>query len=166
MLQHVPRQIALNQAGIPAIGGQQSLHPVGSGISRLLRQLPAVLAFHRTQQSSQIVQHPAARLRPPEPSGNALVYSFYTLCPSGHFRHIIPMLCHSLTSSTLNCLNSTRSYSATVVLGSNTRNATHSSIDPKPKPRWDVHLQYIGDWAGILEEIPRPLIAGGCGSGP
>ena len=37
---------------------------------------------------------------------------------------------------------------------------------PKPKPRWDVHLQYIGDWAGILAEILRPLIAGRCGSGP
>ncbi len=37
---------------------------------------------------------------------------------------------------------------------------------PKPKPRWDVHLQYIGDWAGMLAEILRPLIAGGCGSGP
>ena len=36
----------------------------------------------------------------------------------------------------------------------------------KPKPRWDVHLQYIGDWAGILAEILRPLIAGRCGSGP
>ena len=34
----------------------------------------------------------------------------------------------------------------------------------KPKPRWDVHLQYIGDWAGILAEILRPLIAGRCGS--
>ncbi len=36
----------------------------------------------------------------------------------------------------------------------------------KPKPRWDVHLQYIGDWAGILAEILRPLIAGRFGSGP
>ena len=39
-------------------------------------------------------------------------------------------------------------------------------VAPKPKPRWDVHLQYIGDWAGILAEILRPLIAGRCGSGP
>ena len=30
----------------------------------------------------------------------------------------------------------------------------------KPKPRWDVHLRYVGDWAGILAEILRPLIAG------
>ena len=36
----------------------------------------------------------------------------------------------------------------------------------KPKPRWDVHLQYIGDWAGILAESLRPLIAGRCGSVP
>ena len=35
---------------------------------------------------------------------------------------------------------------------------------PKLKPRWDVHLRYIGDWAGILAEILRPLIAGWCGS--
>ena len=35
---------------------------------------------------------------------------------------------------------------------------------PKPKPRWDVHLRYIGDRAVILAEILRPLIAGWCGS--
>ncbi len=40
------------------------------------------------------------------------------------------------------------------------------AVTTKPKPRWDVHLQYIGDWAGILAEILRPLIVGRCGSGP
>ena len=39
-----------------------------------------------------------------------------------------------------------------------------NSNDPKPKPRWDVHLRYIGDRAVILAEILRPLIAGWCGS--
>ena len=42
---------------------------------------------------------------------------------------------------------------------------SHTGLVTKPKPRWDVHLQYIGDWAGILAEILRPLIARRCGSG-
>ena len=41
---------------------------------------------------------------------------------------------------------------------------TQSCIPTKPKPRWDVHLRYIGDRAVILAEILRPLIAGWCGS--
>ena len=35
----------------------------------------------------------------------------------------------------------------------------------KPKPRWDVHLPWVGIGAGIPAEIFRPLIAGWCGSG-
>ena len=34
----------------------------------------------------------------------------------------------------------------------------------KPKPRWDVHLLDIGNQAGGLALVPRPLIAGLYGS--
>ena len=37
--------------------------------------------------------------------------------------------------------------------------------EPKPKPRWDVHLPEVGDRAGSLAGGIRPLIAGPCGSG-
>ena len=33
----------------------------------------------------------------------------------------------------------------------------------KPKPKWDVHLRYIGGRAWILAETFRPWIAGRCG---
>ena len=101
MLYHVPGQIAPDQVGIPLIGGQKALHPIGSGVAGPFRQLPAILALHRTQQSPKIVQHPAARLRPPEPSRNALVHLFNTLGPPGHLRHLINTDNHRLTSALL-----------------------------------------------------------------
>ena len=109
MLNHVSRRIVANQIGIPPVGGEQALHPVGRGAASLLRQLPAVLALHRTQQSSKIVQNPPPGLLPPEPPRDAPVYLINAVCPPAHFRHFIPMTCHSLTSSTLNCPDSTRS---------------------------------------------------------
>ena len=36
--------------------------------------------------------------------------------------------------------------------------------EPKSKPRWDVHLRYIGNRAASLAGVLRPLIAGRCGS--
>ena len=53
MLHHVVPEIVANQVGVPDVGGQQVLHPIGGGVPRLLRQLPAVLAFHGTEQPPQ-----------------------------------------------------------------------------------------------------------------
>ena len=88
MLHHVVPEIVANQVGVPDVGGQQALHPIGGGVPRLLRQLPAVLAFHGTEQPSQVVQRPPTRLGTPESSRNALVYPFDSLGPTGHLRHI------------------------------------------------------------------------------
>ena len=68
---------------------------------------PAILSFHRTQQSSQIVQYPATRLRSPERSRDAPVQLLVALGPTGHLLHFIPMPCHTLTSPRLNRRNST-----------------------------------------------------------
>ena len=48
VLHYVALQVITDQAGVPLVGGQQALHPIGSGVARLLCQLPAVLALHRT----------------------------------------------------------------------------------------------------------------------
>ena len=117
VLHNVTGQIVTNQVGVPPVGGQQVLHPVGSGVPRLLRQLPAVLAFHGTEQPPQVVQRPPTRLGTPESSRNALVYPFDSLGPTGHLRHIFYHAYHRLTSPALDCLDSTRLCSATVVLG-------------------------------------------------
>ena len=62
---------------------QQALHPIGSGIARLLRQLPAVLPLHEAQQSSQVVQNPPARLGTPEPPRDAQNAPFRCPQPTG-----------------------------------------------------------------------------------
>ena len=121
MLHHVVPEIVANQVGVPDVGGQQVLHPIGGGVPRLLRQLPAVLAFHGTEQPPQVVQRPPTRLGTPESSRNALVYPFDSLGPTGHLRHIFYHTYHRLTSPALDCLDSTRLCSATVVLGTTRR---------------------------------------------
>ena len=107
MLHHVVPEIIPNQVRVPPVVVKQVLHPVGGGIPSLFRQLPAVLALHRTEQPSQICQSPAARLRPPEPPGDALVYLFYAIAPPGHFLHLISPNNHHVTSSLTDCPNST-----------------------------------------------------------
>ena len=99
MLHNVVPEIIAHQVGVPTVAVQQPLHPVGSGVARLLRQLPAVLALDRTDQSPQIVQHPPARLRTPEPSGNADVNLFNSFGPPGYFRQFLLTCCHHHTSS-------------------------------------------------------------------
>src|SRR5579859_7729621 len=44
--------------------GEQALHTVGSGFSGLLSQLPAIFAFHATQNTLNKTQHPLKRFRP------------------------------------------------------------------------------------------------------
>ena len=87
-------------------------------IRSIRRQLPAVLAFHGTEQPSQVVQRPPTRLGTPESSRNALVHPFDSLGPTGHLCHIFYHTYHRLTSPALDCLDSTRLCSATVVLDS------------------------------------------------
>jgi hypothetical protein len=50
--------------GIPAHAGKEILHPVRRRVTRVLSQLPAVLALHRSKQALQIGPHPTARLDP------------------------------------------------------------------------------------------------------
>ena len=64
-----------------------------------------------------VVQRPPTRLGTPESSRNALVHPFDSLGPTGHLRHIFYHTYHRLTSPALDCLDSTRLCSATVVLG-------------------------------------------------
>ena len=104
MLHHVVPEVIANQVRIPAIGGQQALHPVGCGIPRLLRQLPPVLALDRADQSPQVVQYPPARLRAPEPSGNAGMNLLNPFGPAGHFRQFLFTRRHRRTPSPDNSL--------------------------------------------------------------
>ena len=100
MLHHVVPQVIANQVGIPDVGGQQSLHPVGRGVARLLRQLPPVLALYRRKQSLQIVQRPSPGFRTVKPSGNTPMDSFDTCGTPGHLCHLVLVRCHHLTSPT------------------------------------------------------------------
>ena len=93
-----------------------------------------------------VVQRPPTRLGTPESSRNALVYPFDSLGPTGHLRHIFYHTYHRLTSPALDCLDSTRLCSATVVLGglsgdafifvtpSNEDSHKWSGDDPVPPP--------------------------------
>ena len=146
MLHHVVPEIVANQVGVPDVGGQQVLHPIGGGVPRLLRQLPAVLAFHGTEQPPQVVQRPPTRLGTPESSRNALVYPFDSPGPTGHLRHIFYHTYHRLTSPALDCLDSTRLCSATVVL-----EQTIASGDP------ELYSPFIPEVAGLLsKELQLP----------
>ena len=116
MLHNIVPEVIANQVRVPPVVVQQALHPVGSGLASLLRQLPAVLALHRAQQSPQVLQRPPARLRPPEPPRNALMHPLDALGPPGHLRHLVSPNNHHVTSSILNCPNSTFSQSETVAL--------------------------------------------------
>ena len=106
MLHHVVPEVIPNQVRVPPVVVQQALHSVGSGVARLLGQLPAVLVLCRAEQSPQIGQSPAARLRSPEPGGDALMHSFDAICPPGHFRYFISPNNHCLTLSLTDCLYS------------------------------------------------------------
>ena len=104
LLDHVVPEVIANQVRIPAIGGQQALHPVGSCVARLLRQLPPVLALDRADQSPQVVQYPPPRLRAPEPSGNAGMNLLNPFGPVGHFRQFLFTRRHRRTPSPDNSL--------------------------------------------------------------
>jgi hypothetical protein len=104
MLHNVVPEIISNQVGVPDVGGKQALHPVGSGIARLLRQLPAVLALYPAEQPLQILQGPPTRLTTPEPSRDAPMHPLDAFGPSGHF---ISPNNHRLTSPLIDCPNST-----------------------------------------------------------
>ena len=102
MLNNITREIFTDQVGVPPIGGQKPLHPVRGGVAFPLRQLPAILVFHRAEQSPQIVQSPPAWLRSSEPSSNTSVYLLDPLSPPGHCNHLVPAHCQHLTSSSEN----------------------------------------------------------------
>ena len=44
--------------------------------------------------------------------------------------------------------------------------STSAALHTKPKPKWDVHLPEVGDWAGILVGDFQPLIARRFGRAP
>ena len=66
--------------------------------------MPPVLAFYRAEQPFQVPQGPPARLRPPEPAGNALVHPLNALGPPGDLRHLVSPNSHQATSTLLGCL--------------------------------------------------------------
>ena len=53
MLHNIVPEVIPDQVRIPPVVVQQALHSIGSGVARLLRQLPAVLSLHGTEQSPQ-----------------------------------------------------------------------------------------------------------------
>ena len=133
MLHHVGFHVITNQVRIPPIVVQQALHPVGCGIPRLLRQLPTVLALYGADQSPQVVQYPPARLRAPEPSGNAGMNLLNPFGPAGHFRQFLFTPRHRRTPSPDNglfypiiCDCSIRSFQVSVM---STRNADGRNAD-------------------------------------
>ena len=160
MLDHVGFQVIANQVRVPPVVVQQALHPIGSGIARLLRQLPAVLPLHEAQQSSQVVQNPPARLGTPEPPRDALMHLFDALSPPGDLSHLIPVPCHSLTSPPVDCPNSSRFQSATVVL----------RVDVLERADGELMIRYQGE-AVDFQDGPPPSSAlwgadSGCSPGP
>ena len=98
MLHQVVFQVIANQVRVPTVVVQQALHTVGCGVASLLRQLPTVLALHCTEQTTQVVQNPAARLRSPESSRDASMHLVDALGPPGDFRHLIFHNNHHLTT--------------------------------------------------------------------
>ena len=97
MPDHVVFQVISNQVRVPPIVVQQALWH-----ARLLRQLPTVLALHRTEQPSQICTTARGT---PEPWRDALEPA---RCPrpTGPLPPL-HMRCHRHTSTPLECLNST-----------------------------------------------------------
>ena len=85
MLHHVLPQVIPNSVLIPAVPGQQPLHPVGRGITNVRGQLPAILALHRSQQTLQVGQRTLMCLRTTESTRNALVQRPEFSLQSQHF---------------------------------------------------------------------------------
>ena len=57
MLNHVASQVVPNQVGVPPIGGQQALHPVGSGVARLLSTYVWDADLVRDDLTGYVVEH-------------------------------------------------------------------------------------------------------------
>ena len=64
LLDDIFPHVVAHALGIPAGTVQEVLHPVGSAVTRILGQLPAVLAGHRTQQPADVVPHPPPQIHP------------------------------------------------------------------------------------------------------
>ena len=73
MLHHVLPQVVSYPVSIPAVHRQQPLHPVGRGVASIFRQLPPILALHRTQQSLQVGQSSLPRLAAAKAARDTLV---------------------------------------------------------------------------------------------
>src|SRR5215469_15284999 len=71
------------------------LNSIGSGIARLFRQLPAILAFERTQQTLEIGERPPARFRPSKAPTDALSNAAQSLRPLLRFACGCPNLGHN-----------------------------------------------------------------------
>jgi hypothetical protein len=66
LLHDVGPQIVAHRVHVPVGHSQQPLHAIGSGLAGLLGQLPAVLAFNRAQETTQVGESAAPRFRPPK----------------------------------------------------------------------------------------------------
>jgi hypothetical protein len=72
VLHDVGAHVIAQRLWVPAGGGQQPLHPIGGGLPGVLGQLPAVLAFHVTEQAAQEPSDPPADLRAGKPGADPL----------------------------------------------------------------------------------------------
>src|SRR5215831_3256928 len=71
------------------------LDSIGGGVARLFCQLPAVLAFERTQQTLEIGERPPARFRPSKAPTDALSNAAQSLRPLLRFACGCPNLGHN-----------------------------------------------------------------------
>jgi hypothetical protein len=67
LLDHIGSQIIADRVGLPLSGIEQALHATRMWLAELFRQLPAVLALHRSQEALQVPPRPLPDLRAAEP---------------------------------------------------------------------------------------------------
>src|SRR3954470_22690541 len=67
MLHHIGLQVIAHRIGIPLHPAEEVLHPIWGRIAHRFRQLPAVLALHWGQQTTQVSPRPPPRLGPSKP---------------------------------------------------------------------------------------------------
>jgi hypothetical protein len=70
VLDHIAAQLVADRISVPAGLVQQPLHPIGRELTSVLSQLPAVLAVDLAEQTLQVGQCPATRLRPSKPTSD------------------------------------------------------------------------------------------------
>ena len=84
MLHHLLPQFVPHPVSIPAVRGQQPLHPVWGSVASMFGQLPTILALHRPQQSLTAGQGSLPRLATAKAARDALVQRLEPRRPLQH----------------------------------------------------------------------------------